>query len=74
MVVVVVVVVVVVIVVVVVVVVEKSLYTVYSKMMLVLVFSSTVLGKHQALSREVMCNFRLYIEIGWTSVNPNLKH
>jgi len=28
------------------------------------------MGKHRALSREVTCYFRLYLEIGWTSVNP----
>jgi len=31
-------------------------------------------GNHRALSREVMCNFRPYFEIGWTRVKPNLKH
>jgi len=30
-------------------------------------------GKHRALSREVTCNFRLYLEIGQTSVNPILN-
>jgi len=29
------------------------------------------IGKHGALSREVICYFRLYLEIGWTSVKPN---
>jgi len=30
----------------------------------------TGIGKHRALSREVTCNFRLYLEIGQTSVKP----
>ena len=29
------------------------------------------IGKHRALSREVTCNFRLYLKIGRTSVKPN---
>ena len=28
----------------------------------------TYIGKHRELSREVTCFFRLYLEIGWTSV------
>ena len=31
-------------------------------------------GKQWALSRKVTCNFRPYLELGWTSVKPNLKH
>ena len=31
------------------------------------------IGKHRALSREVTCYFRLYFEIGWTSVLNQLK-
>ena len=30
-----------------------------------------VIGKHQALSRKVTCNFRLYLKIGQTSVNQS---
>ena len=29
-------------------------------------------GKHRALNREVMCNFRLYLEIGRTSVKQKV--
>jgi len=32
------------------------------------------IGKHRALSCKVTCNFKLYLEIGRTSVKPNLKH
>jgi len=32
------------------------------------------IGKHRALSRKVTCNFRLYFEIGGTSVKPSWKH
>ena len=28
----------------------------------------TTKGKQRALSRNVTCNFRLYLRIGWTSV------
>jgi len=37
-------------------------------------FKENCIGKHQALSREVTCDFRLYFEIDRTSVKPNLKH
>ena len=48
-------------------------YTCYLK----LEFHETLVcttGKHRALSGEVACNVRLYLEIGWTSVKANLKH
>jgi len=35
---------------------------------------NTVIGKQRALSLQVTCNFRLYLNIGRTSVNPSLKH
>jgi len=32
------------------------------------------IGKHRALSHKVAFNFRCYLEIGLTSVEPILKH
>jgi len=34
----------------------------------------TVIGKQQALSREVTCYFRLYLEIGRICVQTSEKH
>ena len=33
-----------------------------------------LLSTHWPLSRELACKFRLYLEIGWTSVKPHWKH
>ena len=35
---------------------------------------SHIIGKHKALSRKVICNYRLYVKIGRTSVKPSWKH
>ena len=39
-----------------------------------LVDKTISISKHRALSRKVKVYFRLYLAIGWTSVEPNLKH
>ena len=33
-----------------------------------------IIGKYQALSREVTCNFRLYLQIGRTTVKPSINY
>jgi len=38
------------------------------------IYWNACIGKQQALSLDVTCNFRLYLNIGRTSVNQSWKH